>query len=237
MAGEERARVLDAQVALDEGLEQVAEGTCQRDEQPEHEAVDRPDDVLPVQHPPHHDRADHHAGDEPLDGLAGRDRRRQLAPPDQAADRVGADVGGPRAEQHGEDEREGVVAQHHDGAEPDADPDHAEDGQRHARQRRVVLVRRCRGEDEREEDDGAEHEHHALHPAQVRRQHFGRHADVPREHDGTMIPRDRPELVHGEHARHDAESDQPPLAEPERGDRDRQQDDRDEDAAGEIAHR
>ena len=89
-------------------------------------AVEREEDGRGAQHEPDH---------QPLDGLVGRDRRRQLALPEHAAPEVGEDVREPDADQHRDQQRLAPVgggrdvAQRHQERQPVADPADAQ--QRH----------------------------------------------------------------------------------------------------------
>ena len=96
-------RVLDAGVALEVRLEQVARGRRERHGEPELERVQRRERVavrLVVEGEEHDRDARHQPGQQPLDGLLRRDLLGQLAPAEQPPAGVGGDVGAPHPEEH-----------------------------------------------------------------------------------------------------------------------------------------
>ena len=108
MAGEDRAHVLDAEVALDERLAQVAERRGDGDGQtpsmtPSPSVVERADPGDRGEDRTDDDRDDH-AADQPLDRLVRAGGGQRLAP-GVAADEQAADVVGDGADDRGQQDR------------------------------------------------------------------------------------------------------------------------------------
>ena len=104
VTGEERAEVLEAEVALEHRLHEVAERGEDRHDDAEQQAV--AERVPRVQAEDHaedgaHDHRRRHATDEALDRLVGRDVGHQRAVAHAGADEVAGDVVGHRAERRG----------------------------------------------------------------------------------------------------------------------------------------
>ena len=144
MAGEEAARVLDAEVALDRGLEQVAERRGQRDREAEDERLAGRHDVLLVEREERDgDRGDACPPTKPSHDfpgeIAGAIRCRPIARPTKNA----RGVVGEHREQHREDQQAPVVRDRRAGASGSASPPptHADAEQRHGEPGDGVLAR------------------------------------------------------------------------------------------------
>ncbi len=152
MLAEQTARVLDAEIALHERLEQIADVSRQADHRTEEERLVPVDPVHPD--PGHRDghRTSDQADDEALHGLVGRGARRDRPPSEKAPPEVREGVERPRADQDVGDggRTEGQIAERHQETERDPDVEGAEGRHRHT----PGDVRPLR---HRESADGGEH--------------------------------------------------------------------------------
>ncbi len=104
MAGQQTAHVLDADVALEQGLTQVADRRGTRDRQPEQNALPGLGPQRPGQHDPGDDHTGHRRTDESLPRLPRGDGRGHLVPTaGEDTGRVTTDVAGHHRSQKGDD--------------------------------------------------------------------------------------------------------------------------------------
>ena len=245
MAAQQPAGVLDAHVALQVALEQVSHRRRGRDRDGELERVERADGIavgLVVEGEEHGHGTQHEPDHQPLDGLVGRYRRRQLALAEHAAAEVGERVREPDADQHRDQQllapvgRSRDVAQRHQEGQPVADPDHPQ--QRHAQLHGGRLPHVChRAQPEREQQRP-----HQRRQAPDQAALVGDHDDP--DHTGEPGDRERAQrtgggavLVHRDHAEGDGQRHHRPAAHHHRQDRDHDQRHRDQDAPDQAAHR
>ena len=168
----------------------------------------------------------------------GERRGASLWRPTSAPDEVRRRVG----HEHGDDDGErdqpslGVhLPQHEERAEPEPDPRRAEHGRPDGgRRRRAGLGGRV--EEEREDERRGESAEQPLDLAALGADQREQHAEIDGGRKRAQLPRRRHELVDGDARGHRDEREQPPAAEPEKAEHDRQADDCDEDPRGEIAH-
>jgi len=177
--------------------------------------------------------------DEPLPGLARRDDRGELVPAEEASGEVRQRVVPPNTQDHGDRDEtsvSGKVAHENQMPEPEADPGDAEhrraDGDRGRLPRLGDPFQQERERERRQEAAGQ-----PVDPAELRAEEREQRADVPRGQEGPQLARDRVELVQGDHAGDRREPEQPPAAQPDEAEHDRDAGQADDDSGDEGIHR
>src|SRR5919198_5688012 len=144
VAGQQAPAVLDPQITLDGGLEQVAERRRDRDHRAEDERLTDCEEVLVVERKEGDEDRRYCRCDEAFPRLPRRKHGRELVPADQEAGEVRQRVGGEDGQQDGEGRKApmlGDPAQQQDVGEAEADPAGADGCRRHRHRQRLARLR------------------------------------------------------------------------------------------------
>jgi hypothetical protein len=240
VAQEQAARVLRPQVALEEGLEQVADRGRDHDHSAEEERVPTvAQELLFVEPHPGREDAGDRAHHEALPRLPRRDGGAHLVPPGDAPAHVRERV---RHEDRQENrvQREvialGSLANEQEETEPEPDPRRSEHRRPDCNGRRLPRLGHC-GEHEREDEARKKAADHPAEPAELSSEERSGGSAVAGQHERTKLPGKAVELVQGEQRRDPGEREQKPPAEVGRSEDQDEARNGDEQSRQDSAHR
>ena len=189
MSTQEASRILHLHVALQAGLEEIAERTDDGDQRSECDRVAHAHEMVMRRRFVQRDEGDEHgrrgAEEKSFPGLSGREGRCHAVPPDQMAREERGDVAGEDREQHREHceasvPRNGAEQEHVRESEPD--PPGAEDRRRDRNGRRLPRVSDP-VQEERETDRREEACDRPFGPAELRAEQREKGSDVRGKHE------------------------------------------------------
>src|SRR4051812_37261837 len=210
VTAQEATRVLHLRIALQGGLEEVAERCGDRDHGSQDERLRDRQEALLVERDERHGDRRHDSGRQTLPGLSGRDGRRQLVTSEKQADEVRARVAGPDGQDHDVARQHAVlveVSQEQSVREADRDPNDAQQRHAYGRRRRRAL------EDERERQRDEQPSQRPVGAAELRTEERPDRAEVAGQDDRAQRPRHPVQLVQGEEPRNEREPEERPAPE------------------------
>ena len=239
MTQQQSPRVLHVHVPFHGRFEQIAERRHHRDHPAQDERAPSVHEAGLVERDPRDEDHDRRTGHESLPRLARGDRGSHLVTPQEPPCAVRGRIPGEHREQHRERSQPPVgrdVPQQEEMREPEPDPPGAEHGDRHGDRRR--LPRAAEALDQEGQGQGR-HEagHGPVELSERSSQEAGQRTEIAGQHDRPQGPSHPEELVQRDHRGDRDQPEEPPAAQVDEPEDNRQPDDRDHDPRQESAHR